>query len=952
MSAPTTFLLTPSTSLLLIRDVTKPTVVYLSTFVTPNYTVTIRDTTGSALIQTNPVYLSTVGAARFLDGTASYSLNKPYGLVNVAFRNSSYWQILHTSGIAPSTSAATIGRLNVSSLSVSFLSSVTKEASSLTVTSFYTPNPIVLNSEFVLTNLSTPSLFTIQSTLSVYGDTFIQKGLYVSGPTTLQSSVQTNFLYPIAGITRVVSSIGIGTTLSVGGVTSVAGQFQTFSTNTVDSLQVQQSTGITLTTGTLLQVNSLVSSLLGFTSLTSFTGDRSLLIQQEVSSLTGGISTSTLDVGGTGLFLSGLSTFGNSIVYSDVFLASSLQIRNSAHISSILSIENSAFVSSLSSVRFQTIGSLSTNRLFLPSTALFSTGLSTALLQGFGQISIGTDFYSPGIVSSLTRTNVGGSLAIDGSAEFAAINVSSSVGIGGSLDIQGVSYLDALTIRGDVRTTDDFHSLSYTTVEGNVGVAQSMFVNSNLTIKGASFLNSFAVNSFLLSNLSIYTSSPFLDFTASTLQASTIESLYTHVGRTDPPFLSRNALQATTVQGVFMKAEETTVTNAYTSNFLWGENQTSLASASKPQFVVSTELNFSQGLSSQSIRVDSFIANSITATFLGDGANISNVAVPYANISSLITAVSTLSSCILFLSSASVSSFTGLTTLDVRSSLITPTLRIEGSGFPLRGDVNHILTMTSTSLAVNRVLYFDTLQQTVGVNLSSPAYTLDVSGLFFTTNLYFSSFVPIVQTSTGSSYFSSLFTRNAIVRDSLRFATNGLDFQSVNPTTGQQTMKVQVLNNLTHSNLPSPLGIYSLPSSIAFGQSVYVRNDLQKVQISKEGRNITPLFELTLTDTLATKEARISTLTLGGLLESRTFESPSLLIGSLPFLSVNSISTTVQNLYLNQFVTLQNTSTPRVGIHTQSPTTSLDIQGTAYFSSLFISETLYPQILSMGSQFV
>jgi hypothetical protein len=177
MSAATNIVVTPSTSLVLIRNVSTQTNVYLSTFNTSNFTVTIRDTTGLLNPGTSSVRISTIGAARFLYGTSLYVLDKPYGLVNVAFRNSSFWQILHTSGQLPATAAATVATLNTSTSFFSFLSSGTKYVSTLTVNDLITTNALVLNNTFVIENLSAPGVVVVQSTFNVYGDMFVNKQL-------------------------------------------------------------------------------------------------------------------------------------------------------------------------------------------------------------------------------------------------------------------------------------------------------------------------------------------------------------------------------------------------------------------------------------------------------------------------------------------------------------------------------------------------------------------------------------------------------------------------------------------------------------------------------------------------------------------------------------------------------------------------------------------------------
>ena len=264
MSAPTnSIFVSPSTSLILIRNVSTLTnVVYLNSFNVPNFTVSVRDTTGSPEIGVNSVYISTIGSARFADGSFLYTLNQPYGFVNIGFRNSSFWQVLHTSGQKPTDSAANVNKLNVSTSFITLLSTTTATISSLLIENIRTTNAIVINGTFVITNLSAPGIVTVQSTLNVYGDVFINKQLFVSSIAEFQSSLRVVEILPISSITRVFSSVGVGGSLSVGGILTVGSTLLTQSTNTLETLQIQKSSqGITTTIENTLQVQNLLELL-------------------------------------------------------------------------------------------------------------------------------------------------------------------------------------------------------------------------------------------------------------------------------------------------------------------------------------------------------------------------------------------------------------------------------------------------------------------------------------------------------------------------------------------------------------------------------------------------------------------------------------------------------------------------------------------------------------------
>lgn len=947
MSVATTFIPTPSTSLLLIRNLSTPTFVYLSSFNAPNFTLSIRDTTGLSSIQTTPVRISTIGSARFIDGTSLYLLNKPYGFVNIGFRNSSFWQILHTSGQAPSTSAANVTTLNVSSLTLGFLSSGTKLTSTLLVGDFITTNSFSLVSPFIITNLSAPGIVTVQSTFNAYGNVLLDKQLFVSGPTTFRSSLSVATLLPISSQVRVISSIGVGGALSVGGILTVGSTLHTLSTNFAETLQIQKSTPqATFRVFDTLQVQGLLSTLLDTTVLSQFVSLSTLQITQNVSSLSQTVSTQSLDVGGAVFIKGSLSTLGNATVLSNLTIASTLQIAGNAFVSSHLFVEQTLFTSSFSSFLFSSLGSLSTQRLALTSTAFLSSGLSTALLQGFHWMSIGSDFFTPGSISSVRNTTVKGDISVEGSTLWGSVHVSSSIGVGDQLTIQQSSFVGSALFEKHVCTFGHFYTLGYTEIQGNVGVGSNLFVNSNIVVQDGSEISSFLVNSFVLSNLDILTSSPFLAFTASTLNASSIETSYTEIGLTNPPALSVYSTFTSTTQFSYTEAEALRVATVRASNFLFGPKETSLAVPSQPRFVLNAKSLFPQGLSAPSVRFDSLVAQNLVANFLGDGANISNVAVPYSHLSALKSFASTTIVTNLFASTMNASSFTDSNLTRIVSTFISPTLVIESRGFPLRSDVNQVVVKNATSFVLNGVMTFDRLNNRVGINTSTPLYTLDVNGFVYASNIAFSSINALTISTLSTFVLSSLYASSIFARDRLAFGSSGVQI-----ATNATPLTIQVLSN--DSQTDNLFGFYSYSSSISLSYGIQVQNNTRRVTIAGYSNNqfLSSPYDLTVYNTIVSQDGYFSSVFLEQVVQTKQLIAPSLIVQGSNYTSTNTISTTSGKLIFNNLLTVSRLSMGAIGIKTIEPVTDLDIRGNAYMSSVSFSGPAKGNFLSLGSLF-
>jgi cytoskeletal protein CcmA (bactofilin family) len=917
--------------------------VYLPAYNSPNFSVTIRDTTGST---TSSIRISTIGTARFLDGTNLYTINNPYGLVNLAFR-SSIWQILHTSGQSPATAAANVTTLHTSTSVFEFLSSGVKYASSLAVNTLVTTNAITLNNTLILENLSAPGVVVIQSSLNVYGDVRVDGQLFVSGPAQLLGSLFVNELLPVSSLTDIQATLAVGNNLSVGGLTFIQGSFTTLSTNFATALQVQFSTlsDAALTTQTL-NVNGSISSLLGLAVTSQYTSPGLLTLFGDVSSFAGHVSTQFLDVGGSATFTQSISSLTTATFLSSLQIASSLGIQGPVQISTQLIVRGDMYLSSFSSVRFSTLSSFSTATLVGLSSVSIRGGFSTAVLRSLGFVSIGTSFYTPAVVSSQQTTFVVGELDVREGTTLSNAFLSSSVGVAENVLVSQTSFFGQARFRGSLSTQGALFTGEYTEIKGSVGVYGNVTIDSNIVVQDGSIISSFFVNSFLLSNVEVLTSSPFTSFTASTLNASSIQTQVTQISVTAIPTFAVGSTFASTTQFTTAVAEATRVQTVRASNVQWGAAQTLLSLDSKPSFVLNTNSLFPTGASSQIVRAQTILADILSGRFLGDGANISNIAVPYAHLSALKTVASTVSTAFLTGSTLNVSSFYSQLLVSAVSSFSTPTLLIQAAGYSPVSSVNQLVALGNRSMVLNHGIFFDTTNQRIGVQMSSPLYALDINGSLYASNVYFNSITALGFSTSSVLYLSTVNANSTIVRDTAFYPPGGLQVLA----TGSNNASFLIQ---TTSTPTSTFGLFSYTSTIALNNAIFVHNDLQRVMVNglSNGTILVPPYDFSVQDKIYATNAYLSSLNLSQTLNTASLNAQSLRIQYTPELNYNTISTTNRLLYLNNLLSITNDG-PALCVKGLAPSSSvaLDVRGNAYFSTLTCTGTARSEFLFLGSE--
>jgi hypothetical protein len=952
MSATTDIYVSPSTSLVLLKNLSSLTNVYLRDYNAPNFTVSIRDTTGLSSIRTTPVRISTIGSARFADGTSFYALNQPYGLVNLSLRNSTIWQINHTSGQVPATAAANVGVLSTMNSYFQNLSTGQRFASTFIAENLITPNSISITSPFLISKLSTPGFVLISQTLNVYGNVYLSNALNVSGITNIVSSLYAEDVQPLSSVVRVLSSVGVGGNVSVGEFMRIQSTLTLQSSVQINTLQVKLST---LSDTVVISESALVRGLLS--SLGNFYGGRqltigsNLLMAQEVSTL-GALSTFQLDIGGDASLRQNISTLSTASFASTVQGYSSFTIAKTLEFKSTFGFVGALAASSFSTVSFSTLGSFSTFQLELLSTATIYGSVSTTTFQSYSYMSIGGSLYTPAAISSLNRTTVGNEMSVLGTASFSNVHTSSSLGIGGNLSVVNSTFASYFTVQGNTEAG----SLQITggaDIQGSLGIGNTGFLAGNLTVLQGSEISSFFVESFLLSNVQILTSSPFVSFRVSSLHASTLQTEFTRISTLQPDILTVSTTYASTTQFTTAIVENARLENAYTESFFAG-NTSLLASESLPKVALNVKAQFAQGLSTLTAEVNALNASGyIEGNPTGNVFYLSNVPARFPNLSAMSVYISTLTLSSLYTSSFVASTLQVNKFINVYSTVITPYIVFESQGFEPRFDKNQMLTLNPNLMVVNRSLYFDRQTNRIGLNISSPTVDFDISGYVFASNIYYSSINPITQSSFGTVLFSTIFVSSSYIADSLQYGSNGLQLYNFNIFGGQNYFAI----NKAASTSVNSFGFFDCveQSSILINSGLFVYRD-QNVSINgaeiNSGTFVLPSHTMDIYETVRAKEASFSTTNLFESLQTTSFVSPTLILNSNGLSPLNTLSASINKLFINEFVVLQTSpfsSNRYMGIQTSNPQCSLDVRGDASFSTLRVFENLRSQYVAMSA---
>lgn len=943
----------PSTTLILLKNPSSPTYVYLPTLNTNDFQITIRDITGSGNLQTSPAIISTTSGARFLDGTTSYAINQPYGLVNIGLRTSTIWQILHTSGQEPATSAANVDNLNISTTYVTLHSSFEKYVSSIVVENLFTPNPIILSGSLIIDNLSTIGSITLESTLTVYNDVTTFGNVYVSGATNFLSSVFINTLnstiYQISGY----SNLGVAGDILVKDTLDIRSTLTLASTVQVDTLQVTRSSGTYSVDVNNLQVADYVSTLLNLGTQQS-TVANNITISKDTY-VGGTLTTKDLVILGTSVIGGNLSTFGDAIFYSSLRVEGAAVFQQDILFASTFATTGTLHTLYFSTPSLSTFSNINvTQSLSNVSTLDVLGNISSIYLQVNSYISVGKDLTGNGSLSSFFTNTVLGNVNIGGDALIGSLLGNGTLGVGGMLDVNESTIVSDLRVQGDFTTDGNATVGSLTQIGGSMGVGSSIFVTGNLKVNQQSFISSFELNSFLLSNLRILTSSPFTSFTASSLNASTIYAGITQINLTD---LQLSSVYASTLLADNIILDKSIIESLYADKAYFASDAPSSFIENIDDFFLYKKTFFLKGISSFELRTNSATGDLFEGVHIGDGAGLSNVPFNSMFISTNSTIASTVTSINTYTSTFNTLDLYNYEQGIILSSIVLPEFVIQGIGYPIDSNQHQILMLSPSTMVVNNTLFFDRDRNYIGINVSSPQYDLDIgSGSLAASNLFVGNFITqfsVIQT-VSPVEFSSLQVSSIFVRDG--HSTNRLYVGSeYNNTNGLTIIPSTVLLLSADGHLE----MYQGASSIGIGKGLHIY-DTNKVGINTVGWNTfftsyrgfayEPIANLEINSNAQTQETYTSTVDTFLTVTTPVVYGPNLNLYSGNNTRITRITNEIKGF--ESTISLNNTayiqrpgiSTNAVGLLTSSSLYTLDVNGDAFFSSLNVG-TLYVDTL-------
>jgi hypothetical protein len=932
---------TPSTSLILIKNVSTQNIVYLPTYNYADFSVTIRDTTGNSMIVDTPVVISTINDALFFDGSSTYNLNQPYGLVNVALRNSNRWQIVHTSGQSPANSAANVQTVNISTAYFSLVSTPALTLSTLTVENLSTPNSIELVGSFILQNLSTPGFVQMQSTLTVYGNTLLNRNLYVSSAARFLSSAYVETFLPFSNIFSFGASFAIGCNLAVGGTTTLLDTLYTQSTVQAYTVQIQQSTGTVLEAYNTLSVITQFSSL-GYLSVgTSTIASRNATITGNVSTLGGTFKTHELAPSLTANLIvdKNVQVEGPLIVYGSLYNKVNLAVNNTINISSFAAVNGTLNTVYFSSPSLSTSGSLSSLGPLTVSDTIFVNGhVSTIQTNSQGSLSVGGKLIVNPTISSLNTLYTYGNIHVRCNAYLGNTNTQGLL-VNGDMTVNGNASVFSAIFEEDVTVTGVMSVDGAAKIGGSVGVGEDAYIATFLDARVNSYFSSINTVDYLLSNVEITTSSPFTTFTASTLFVS---SLYTEEVIIQQGNLYRSNTYASTIYVPQVQAENIALSSLTTNSFIFGRN---IPANIDSRFILNVPSYFTKGIETIELHASTISNATFIGSHVGDGSEITNAAVPYEYLSGITMLASTITSENLYTSSFYASTLIAEQFLYVQSNVLLPNLRIDAVGYPPVTDMNQIRSLYDGPMAINNCVYVDSQNSRIGINIAAPTVDLDVAGILYASNVSYSSINEIDLTGVTVT-LSSLQAGHTVLADSLQYGDAGFYvgnfYPNVEATSSNYPIRIWNSETVYKTNLGFQNA--KTASTIVINSGLFIYGDTQRVGVNtinfasatSPGTIYQPQHALDVRGSMHAEEGYFSTMDITKQLTTECLELPNLQMygGITPFLetSTNTFLTSSTTFLIDGFATFTRQG---LGINNAQPTFPLHVRGSAFFSTLF-----------------
>ena len=945
--------ITPSTTLVLLKNLSTPIVIYLDSLQAPNFFVTIRDTTGLSSIQQTPVRISTIGGASFEDGSSYYNLDQPYGLVNLGLQNSTIWHFKHTSGQKPATAAATVETILANYSYFNFISSVNKVISTLSVRELNPLNPITFTGNASFPGISAASSIIIQSPSFSYGPVKSIGPLTVTKEAFFCSSLTTPFVSTFQQSLYVLSSLSSGGNLYVGGNTIVTTSIQLASTVQVETLQVRTSTIDTVLRGST-QVGGLFSTLGSLVVQNEISLQKTAFVGASIStqgSLYGG---SNLTIQNSSLFLSTTSvTFAS--FFSTTTLQSSLLSMSSITVYSTTSIHDSTMTGSFTTPSLYTASNLQIQGFTQASTLLLYSTLSTLFLQAPSSISVMGDFTSFTSIISFSTISIPDDIRVLGNATFQTLSIGKDLIVGGSTFI-GSSISTGSGLFSAELTASTIEVKGHVTLSGNLYVSSAtivdqLIVGQDVTLFGLhtnpiyfNSLTATSLTSTTLLNVSSILSTGYLYITNSNYPINTVSTYISTLITPQSMIDSALAKNITTNLFNLRPVEAQTQEHPYT-------------------FLISSSTYFIEGLSSVFLSTVDIVASTIYGAFIGDGASISNINNSFipdkTSFSSFALAYNSsfytsLSSYALYTSSFNFSENTvdkgcnvafATSSINVFSSLTTTGFRIDPPGTPFFSTVHQILNVSPTDLVINRSLFLNNTSTLItrGTDINGgfgARYDLDISGILYTASLLYSSIQPIDINETNFTQLTSGSTSNLTIYNKVQSGL--LEFRDQLKSSETDIFSIQSASNYTPNTFDS---IQATPSSLILENIFFIHNQrcLINPLLSLTPSLLSPSLEsltaeVTVAFSVKTTELKTSTIDM-----SYEISTPTLFFSTLALYNGNdyeeasyrnSFEIYTSTLAINSTLFL-HTGYNVLGINTPpDPSTFMRVSSNAFFSTL------------------
>ena len=473
-----------------------PAIVYLSSIYSPGNFITIRDIAGQAS-GTQKIIISTTAGTHFLDGpqVSSYSITQPFGFITVNPQTSTIWALMNTFAFPDQSAAATlIGSLNANIVNTSTVYAYQALLSTALISSLST------SVAYVQTNLSV-GMSTIgndiflRSTLFAIGGISTMASMYASTSITTRSLISLSTLQ----VPRADFQFSTGTALEVGGAIRTASTISTIgplyvggAVSTMSDLAVG---GSTLIAGQLrVGANTFLQSSLstvGSFSLGGVANLASTLTTKDNAMFQAHVSVaSNVTVGGylsvmSSLYVKGglqvdlsFLTYGNISTCSSVFVGQNMSIAGDLMVGGDLYFAD----------RLLDLNNLSINQtLFVRNTiSTYSSIYAGADLNILGStllvgpVSTGSTLTVGSHLSTVGNLAIGGSVFFDSTLMArGAVSTLSNVAVGGNLTV-----VSSTTLNQTLSTLGQAAFFSSLQVQGSVSVFSSLTVACNVTIGG------------------------------------------------------------------------------------------------------------------------------------------------------------------------------------------------------------------------------------------------------------------------------------------------------------------------------------------------------------------------------------------------------------------------------------------------------------------------------------